>query len=122
MTMVPLFAAQMFNGAGAMAQAATAAVGGAVSTADEGGERGVMNDHSGNAEYAARFEQATWLRVIAITCFLMLIASLSGKPMAVAATRPGLWFPGRSQIGRAEPVRYNLNDYTPREAEIRSRL
>jgi hypothetical protein len=78
-------------------------------------------DHSGNAEYAAHFEQTSWLRVIAIVCFVMLLASLSvnlwqwRQPPRVYGFRV-------DEVGRAQAIPLNGTNYTPREVEIVSAL
>jgi hypothetical protein len=78
-------------------------------------------DHAGNIAYAATFEYFTALRIAAVAVFLLLLASLAvnlwqfRRPPVVLVVRV-------DEAGRAEAIRYKNGEYTPREAEIVSRL
>ena len=78
-------------------------------------------DHSGNAAYAARFQYFGAVGVIAAAFFILFVASASlnlwqyRRPPFVMITRV-------DDAGRAEPIRFKSGEYTPREAEIVSRL
>jgi hypothetical protein len=78
-------------------------------------------DHAGNAAYSAGFRYTGALQVISIAFFLLFFASAGlnfwqyHRPPTVIVIRV-------DDAGRAEPLRYRSGQYTPREAEIVSRL
>jgi hypothetical protein len=78
-------------------------------------------DHAGNAAYSAGFQYTGALQVIATAFFLLFLASAGlnfwqyHRPPTVMVIRV-------DDAGRAEPIRYRSGEYTPREAEIVSRL
>jgi hypothetical protein len=78
-------------------------------------------DHAGNAAYSAGFRYTGALQVIGTAFFLLFLASAGlnfwqyRHPPAVIVIRV-------DDAGRTEPIRYRSGDYTPREAEIVSRL
>jgi len=78
-------------------------------------------DHAGNVAYAATFEYFTALRVTAVASVLLLLTSLAVNLWQFR--RPPVMMVVRvDEAGRAEAIRYKTAEYTPREAEIVSRL
>ena len=78
-------------------------------------------DHAGNAAYSAEFRYTGAVQVIATAFFLLFLVSAGlnfwqyRRPPTVIVIRV-------DDAGRAEPIRYKTGEYTPREAEIVSRL
>ena len=78
-------------------------------------------DHSGNAAYTARFQYFGAVGLAAAVFFVLFVASALvnlwqyRRPPIVMVTRV-------DDAGRAEPIRFKSGEYTPREAEIVSRL
>ena len=78
-------------------------------------------DHAGNAAYSVGFKYTRFLGVIAGASFALFCGSAAlnmwqaQRPPAVSVIRV-------DDAGRAEAIRYKTGEYTPREAEIVSRL
>ncbi|HET6206861.1 MAG TPA: VirB8/TrbF family protein [Terracidiphilus sp.] len=78
-------------------------------------------DATGNLAYAAQFRHQRTLQLAGAVLALALLASLGMNLWLVR--RPPLVLVVRvDELGRAEAVRYNSLDYTPRESEVRARL
>ena len=78
-------------------------------------------DHSGNAAYAVRFQYFGAVSLAAAAFLVLFVASAVlnlwqfRRPPIVMVTRV-------DTIGNAQPIRFKDGEYTPREAEIVSRL